>query len=115
MRRRWRITCLGQPIQAWVTALDEGYDVALYGGCRTHMGAVGLARPDGGVELLERAGHRDGVVAGRWAATLAAAWRAPVCVRCGIHYDGVDKRGIEQIVAACAALLKEVEKGGGPK
>ena len=105
MRRRWRITCLGQPIQAWVTALDEGYDVALYGGCRTHVGAVGLARPDGGVELLERAGHRDGVVAGRWAATLAAAWRAPVCVRCGI----------EQIVAACAALLKEVEKGGGPK
>ena len=111
MKRRWRITCLGQPIQAWVVALDEGYDVALYGGCCTHVGAVSLAQPDGRGELLERAGHRDGVIARHWASSLAVAWRAPVCVRCGIHYDGIDKRGIERIEAACAALLEEVEKG----
>ena len=115
MKRVWKTICLGQTIQAWVVPLDEGYDVALYGGCRTHVGAVSLAQPDGKVELLERAGHRDGVIAGRWAAALAAAWRAPVCVRCGIHYDGVDKRGIEQIVTSCDALLEKVEKGDGPE
>ena len=47
---------LGFPIRVEIRKLDEGWDVGIFGGCKTHVGAVTLAAPDGTVETLERPG-----------------------------------------------------------
>lgn len=99
---------LGRPIRAQAERLHSGYDVVVYGGERTHVGAVSLAAPDEPVQTLERAGHRDAAVSARWAEALARAWNAPVCVRCGIHYERATRAQISEILAACDALLEDV-------
>ena len=103
-------TVLGFPIRVELTKLDEGWDISIFGGCKTHVGAVTLASPDDTVQTAERPGHRDSFVSSRWAAELAAHWNAPVCVRCGIHYDNVTKEQLAVIIAACEDLLREVKE-----
>lgn len=104
----WTEIVLDQPIQVRAARLDEGWDIGIFGGCRTHVGAVTLAEPDGREQTLERAGHKDSHISRRWAVRLAKAWGVPVCVRCGIHYDSATAEQIREIVAACDRLLETV-------
>lgn len=106
MRLECETQALGLPIRAAAVRLDEGWDVSVLGGSRRHVGAVTLAEPDGSVQTLLRLGHRDDAVSVRWAKVLAARWHAPVCVRAGIHYDGVGRAEIGRIMKACDALLE---------
>lgn len=101
-------TVLGYPIWVEIHRLDCGWDIGIYGGCSTHVGAVTLAEPDGTVQTLERSGHKDSFISTRWAAELAAHWSAPVCVRCGIHYDNVMKAQLAEITAVCDAMLLQL-------
>lgn len=101
-------TVLGYPITAEIVRLDEGWDIGVFGGCKTHVGAVTLAEPDGTVQTLERPGHKDSFVSGHWAVELAAYLNAPVCVRCGIHYDRASPELVKAIVEECNLLLKTV-------
>ena len=103
-------TVLGYPIRAEITKLDEGWEVGIFGGCKTHVGAVTLAAPDGTVQTLERPGHKDSFISARWAAELAAHWDAPVCARCGIHYDCATKEQLAAITAECEDFLQEVKE-----
>lgn len=98
---------LGHTLRAEVARLDDGWDIGIYGGCRTHVGAVALGEADGGLRVLAREGHRDDVVAASWAKAFARRFHAPVCVRCGIHYDDVSKNDIGTIVSACNLLLQK--------
>ncbi len=98
---------LGHVLCAEVTRLDEGWDIGIYGGCRTHVGAAALCEAGGGMRMLLREGHRDDVVAASWAKAFARRFNEPVCVRCGIHYDGASKSDIEGIVSACNLLLQK--------
>ena len=106
MRLECEVRALGLPIRAAAVRLDEGWDVSVLGGSRSHVGAVTLAEPDGDAQTLLRPGHRDDAVSVRWARALARRWNAPVCVRAGIHYDGVGRAGIGRIMLACDALLE---------
>lgn len=103
-------TVLGYPIRAEVTKLDDGWDVGVFGGCRTHVGAVSLGAPGGSADTLERPGHRDSVISARWAAELAERLRAPVCVRCGIHYENASQEQLAAVTAACEELLQSVKE-----
>ncbi len=107
----WETAIFGYSIRAEVQSLDNGFDVGIFGGCSTHVGAVSMAEPEGGVQTMERPGHRDRFVSEPWALRLAQAWRAPVCVRCGIHYDNASPVQIQAILAACGGLLEMVMKG----
>ena len=64
-----RLECeaLGQSIRAEALRLDEGWDVSVFGGSRSHVGAVTLAEADGSVQTLLRRDHRDDAVSVRWA------------------------------------------------
>lgn len=94
-------TVLGYPITAEIVKLDEGWDIGVFGGCKTHVGAVTLAWPDGTVQTLERPGHKDSYVSIRWGQELSAFLNAPVCVRCGIHYDNASKQQLAEIIVCC--------------
>lgn len=99
---------LGHPLWVQVQELNEGWDILVVGGSKTHVGAVTLAEPDGTEQTLERPDHKDSHISRPWALALARTWNTPVCVRCGIHYDDVSKTQIEQIVEACQMLLQEL-------
>lgn len=105
MRLECETLALGLPIRALALHLDEGWDVSVLGGSRSHVGAVTLAEPDGSLQTLLRPDHRDDVISARWAQALARRWHAPVCVRVGIHYDGIGRAEIDRILLACDALL----------
>lgn len=104
----YEITVLGYPIRAQVERLYLGADVGVYGGCCTHVGAVTLADPTGQIQTILRQRHRDDTVSERFAAALSQAWQEPVCVRCGIHYDGVTRQELTDILAACDRLLEQI-------
>lgn len=101
-------TVLGYPIVSQITKLDEGWDIGIFGGSQTHVGAVTLADPDGTVQTLERPGHKDSFVSARWAKDLSEFLNAPVCVRCGIHYDHATREQLAVITAACEDMLREL-------
>ena len=103
-------TVLGYPIRAEVKELDAGWDVGVFGGCRTHIGAVTLAEPDGTLRTMERPGHEDGFISRYWAAELSRLLHGSVCVRCGIHYDNATREQLAQITAACEALLRDIKE-----
>lgn len=104
----WKETVLGQPVQVLAERLDDGWDIGVFGGCRTHVGAVTLAEPDGSEQTMERSGHKDSHISRRWAVRLAPVLGVPVCVRCGIHYDSATADQIRAIVDACDRLLETV-------
>ena len=102
-------TVHGHTITAELVKLDKGWDVSVFGGCSTHVGAVTFAAPGEPTETLERFHHRDSVVSIRWAVTLSKVLHAPVCVRCGIHYNDATREQISEILTCCDEMLFHFE------
>ena len=102
------VQALGRGITAVVLLPDEGIHVSVFGGDRSHIGAVSVISPDGSRQDTEFPGHRDGTVASKWAGALYAAGYSPAVVECGIHYDGIGKDGIRQILECTDRLLSEI-------
>ena len=102
LRRSWR----GRDITAHVLVLDEGVHVSLYGGDRAHIGAVGIIDPDGNRTVTQFPGHKEGVVCERWLDALAAADVKPAVVEAGVHYDGLDRAGIGEVLGVLEELLQ---------
>lgn len=101
---------LGYRIWAEINQLACGWDVGIYGGCSTHVGAVTMAEPDGSFQTMEREHHKDSFVSQIWAKELAKHLQSPVCVRCGIHYDDASKEQLAVIVAACDDMLRDAKE-----
>lgn len=100
---------LGRRITASVTVLDHGIHVLLSGGDRSHVGAVYYADGSGAEQYQFQAeGHREAVVSESWARKMAEAVHMPVTVACGIHYDGVGKEEIAEIVRGTGEMLEKV-------
>ncbi len=102
-------TCMGKPLLARAEQLGEGWDIGLYGGDRSHVGAVTLAGADG-VQTIQRAGHRDALLSCRWAEYLAGRLKAPVCVRCGVHFERFSKDDLPEILESSDQLMYELER-----
>lgn len=97
----------GRDITALVLQTENGVSVTLWGGDRPHIGAVGVAGPDGEYTVTEFPGHREGVVCEKWTAALAAAGCLPAVVTAGIHYDGLDQAGIKAVLTLTDEMLAE--------
>ncbi len=101
-------TVLNAPLTARVQVVDGGVRAEVYGGTRPHIGAVSIAGPEGDITTTQFPTHRDGAVSARWAEALAAAGLRPAVVLAGIHYDGLSRGGICQVMEVCEGLLQEV-------
>ncbi len=110
MRKRLCVerSVLDFPIEAEALILDDGVQVTITGGCRSHVGSVTAAEPDGSVRSLTFPGHKDQIVGERWAKTLAERLRRRTAVTCGIHYDGLSRENIATVVAAADTLLEQL-------
>ena len=98
--------------------------VYIWGGEAPHIGAVAMATPrpsladpsvtSSTASVFTYVGHKEGALAKRTAEALSAALQTKVVVTAGIHWDGLDRTGIEQVVdnskALLALLLAELSK-----
>ena len=101
---------LGWPLRAELTSLDNGITVLLTGGCRTHTGCVTAAEPGGLLRTMDFPGHREKAVAEEWAETLAKQSGRRVCVVCGIHYDDLDRPGLDEVLYTLKKMLSEAQE-----
>lgn len=95
----------GRDIVAQVLQLPQGVHVSLYGGDLPHIGAVGLASPEGDCTITQFHGHKESLVCEKWIAALSAAGYCPAVVEAGIHYDKLDRKGIAAVLAVTDDLL----------
>lgn len=116
-----KTTVLGREIRIHVLDTGAGLNVLIEGGDKAHIGAVAVAGPGLPVQSRMNAPeqenpvfcmafpeHREDVVCRRWAEALSPAYEGPVVIAAGIHYDGVDKAQIGEILAALETELERV-------
>lgn len=108
--KRWTVerSLFGWPLRAEITLLDEGAHVLFTGGARTHVGAVSIFENGRMLSHVQRPEHRDGEISRRWAEALSGRWHCCVTVACGVHYDGVDRQMIQEILAQAEEMLAQV-------
>lgn len=65
---------VSERITAHAFRLDEGANILITGGTRTHVGAFSHAKPGRETETRQFPGHRDGVDSAYWAEVLCGYW-----------------------------------------
>ena len=101
-------TLYGYEIAADATALDEGIHVLLYGGEKSHIGAVTIVGPGGQVNTTAFAGNKEDTLSQKWALAIAHKKGLPVIVSAGIHYDHATREQIQEILKVCDELLEQL-------
>lgn len=96
----------GKEIRAQINVLDQGLHILLVGGDRTHIGAIGYQDgPDR--RIWEFPGHKEGVVCEQWLSICCETLKIPVTVSCGIHYDGLLREEIRQVLELTEQMCRE--------
>lgn len=109
MRRyEWTAELFGEQLSVEAKWLDDGVVVEVYGGCRTHVGAV--CHAVGGIkrQTIRLDSHKEHLITEKWAPRLSVMWDTPVTMLCGIHYDGPTREMLDQIVRLAESLLQEL-------
>ena len=101
-------TFRGKNIMVDATVTDGGVQIGLFGGDKTHIGAVGIVNPAGKITVTEFERHKEGILCQQWCDALAKAGCIPAVVSAGVHYDKASKEEIAQIVQLCNELLKDM-------
>lgn len=101
-------TLFGADITAQIAVLDEGVQVSVFGGTRSHIGAVSVVSFQGEITTRQFPTHKDGVVSERWARTLSEAGCRPAVVTAGIHYDHLSQKQIAEVVELTDGMLSEL-------
>lgn len=107
--RQFEITrrLFGKELTAHVAHLDDGIHVLIYGGSRSHIGAVSIIDQGMHCSTTQFPNHRDGLVSEMWAKALAKACEEPVVAVAGIHYDEPTRDDIQKILFAVNEMIGE--------
>ncbi len=110
----------GYTVKARVIPLGAHLLVVLSGGV-AHIGAIGIGEPrpslTGSGELSATGsvftflGHKEDTVAKGLAEDLARTLNRRVVVVAGLHWDHLDKAGIEVILRLCKSITRGIIKG----
>jgi hypothetical protein len=111
-------------IVARVLPIGEDLLVALWGGTRPHIGAVGVAVPRASLANPKRwsatssnftfVGHKEDLLAKEVSETLATTLRKNVVVTAGMHWDDLRSRDIATIQRLVRRLTAKIS-GTGPR
>jgi hypothetical protein len=88
--------------------------LVITGGEQPHVGAVAvgtqaLGEPDGiHVSLITVPGHKEDVVVEKAARRLARQLGITVLVAAGMHWDEIDKKGIDQVLVHADQLTERI-------
>jgi hypothetical protein len=108
----------GLAIQGLVQEIGQDILLAIWGGSRPHIGAVGVALPRPSLENPRKGsatssnftfqGHKEDLLVKQVSEKISAALRRNVVVTAGIHWDGLDASGIQTVQALTAKLAEQV-------
>ena len=103
-------------LKSHVMPIGDDILVAIYGGDKPHIGAVSMAqaRPGPGEPPPNSAtestfcypDHKEDVLTKEASATLSRELGTNVVVVAGVHYDQIDKTGIEHVIRNCRTLTQ---------
>ncbi|MDD4168679.1 MAG: hypothetical protein PHD36_00165 [Desulfotomaculaceae bacterium] len=103
-------------IDLLVSVTGDGLVVQLFGGEKTHVGAVAIGLPRPGLSdpakiscntiVIPLLGHKDDEVAKPVAEEIVVACGKPVVVAAGIHLDHAGPGEIETLVENCFAAVR---------
>ncbi len=111
MREFFETMALGKPITTRLVWAGEDLTALIFGGDKPHTGSVSVAHWQTGrleVDTTLLPAHRDDAVSSRFAQALAESTGHTVTALCGIHYDGITRAGITEVLAAAERLLEEI-------
>jgi len=104
-------------VEAMVQHLGDDVLVSLWGGA-AHIGASAMAQPRPSLADPSRrsatasvfcyVGHKEDEVVKEVSERLAAELGSRVVVVAGLHWDGIDASGIEQVMANVRTLVREI-------
>lgn len=100
----------GYEICANVIRLDEGIQVNIAGGSRTHIGSVSFMGYNENIKTIQLPGHKDAQISTHWAKVLWSHFKEPVCVQCGVHFDNLNRSQIEDVIVSCSRMLDTLVK-----
>lgn len=117
MYRCKEIVILNRRVAIAVYRTKEGINVLIEGGDKGHIGAVAVARDGKIVESVCFPGHREDIVCESWAREISGLVPGPAVVEAGIHYDGITKGQIEEVMEVLTAqrkgLMEELAEESG--
>lgn len=94
-------------ICAQTVVTDNGIQVIVAGGDKSHIGAVCVVDPKGNATMHCFPGHKEAVITERWALALYKKAGVPVVVSAGIHFDTITKEEIQEVLDKTDTLLHE--------
>ena len=111
----WTVKTTGDyPIEAAIRVLGDDLLIAVWGGTRPHIGAVGIAHPRPSLKdpnqvsattsVYTVLGHKEDTVVQQMATCIAGALNRTVVVTAGVHWDALPPEAIKTIVSNTEAL-----------
>lgn len=115
----WTLKTAGDySIEAAIRVLGDDLLIAVWGGTRPHIGAVGIAHPRPSLKDFNQIsattsvytvlGHKEDTVVQQMATRIASALNRTVVVTAGIHWDDLTPEAITAIVANTEALTRMI-------
>lgn len=101
----------GKEITAQLSLMEEGIDLLITGGDKSHIGAVEIANPDGKLFCVNFPTHKDDVIAGKWCRELWNRYKVQTVVSVGIHYDAATRELIEEILNETDKMMEKLLNG----
>jgi hypothetical protein len=108
-------------LSASVRRIGEDWLVAIWGGERPHIGAVGMAQPRPSLKNSDQrsatasvfcyVGHKEDEVVKAVSEALAVRLNARVVVTAGMHWDQLSADGVTQVRGRVAELLALIKAG----
>ncbi len=108
----------GYNLEAFVKKVGRDLLVVIWGGERPHIGAVAVAQPRPSLKdsrltsatasVFCYPGHKDDIIAKEAAEKISSALNANVTVAAGMHWDGIDEKGIQAAIANSRHLVKMI-------
>jgi gallate decarboxylase subunit D len=116
----WNVSASKDRFEVSAEVLEMGDDclVAVWGGTRPHIGAVGMAqvrpslrdsnKPSATSSVFTFMGHKEDVVAKMMAEELSRRLERNTVVAAGIHWDGLSEDDIATISKLCQVILEKI-------
>ena len=112
MKEHFETSALGKSIIARLLWAGVDLTVLISGGDLPHIGSVTVAHWQEERVILTTTllpSHREDAVSEPFAKVLAECTGHTVTVLCGVHYDGITREGIAEVLAAADRLLEEIK------
>ncbi len=100
-----QVILFGKTIYVQLTQTDEGIQILVAGGDKSHVGAVTIIGSDGKKYMVTLPGHKEMIIAEKWADAIFAESKAPVVVTVGIHFDDITSEQINLVLKTTDELL----------